>query len=118
MSRFRELTDAELDIVGGSAMKITGCSAGMETLRRPKSCGCGDNLVKELIVDILKILEPCGSNQRSRSRPEGNAPLCQCLRQSTGPAAPSVAGALLSQGASGHKSDDWIRRAQRFCVDT
>jgi hypothetical protein len=52
MSDLRVLTDAELDIVGG----------GIMTIARPKptqGCGGGEiRLVEEIIVDILKLLEP------------------------------------------------------------
>jgi hypothetical protein len=47
MSVLRELTDAELDIVGGGANNST-------VLRTAEPI----KLVVELIVDILKILEP------------------------------------------------------------
>jgi hypothetical protein len=48
MSDLRELTNAELDIVGG----------GIAYARPPtQSCGGGIKLVEEIIVDILKVLE-------------------------------------------------------------
>jgi hypothetical protein len=46
MSDLREPTDAELDIVGGGAMRAPG----------PQPIVI--KLVEELIVDILRILEP------------------------------------------------------------
>jgi hypothetical protein len=47
MNDLRELTDAELDIVGGGAIP------------RPTQCGGGElKLAEEIIVDILRILEP------------------------------------------------------------
>jgi hypothetical protein len=51
MNDLRELTDAELDIVGGGAKPIM----------RPEptqNCGGGIKLVEEIIADILKLLEP------------------------------------------------------------
>jgi hypothetical protein len=63
MTALRELTDAELDIVaGGLTHMVGGCNTGTTYFasRNPTSCGCGENLVKELIVDILKILESNG----------------------------------------------------------
>jgi hypothetical protein len=53
MSDLRELTDAELDIVGGG-------SALMRAPSPQPSRGCGGEikLVEELIVDILRLLEP------------------------------------------------------------
>lgn len=56
MSGLRELTNAELDIVGGGI-----------AYARPnptQSCGSGIKLVEEIIVDILKVLE---SDNRGRS---------------------------------------------------
>jgi hypothetical protein len=46
MSDLRELTDVELDIVGGG------------TLRAPSPQPIGIKLVEELVVDILRLLEP------------------------------------------------------------
>ena len=59
MSDLRELTDAELDIVGGGLTSVRGCSTATATFamkREPTSCG--ENLVTGLIVDILRFLEP------------------------------------------------------------
>jgi hypothetical protein len=57
MSDLRELTDAELDIVGGGLTKPT---------RPEPSQGCGGEikLVEEIIVDILKLL---GGNNRPQN---------------------------------------------------
>jgi len=46
MSDLRELTNAELDIVGGG------------TLKAPSPQPIGIKLVEELVVDILRLLEP------------------------------------------------------------
>ena len=46
MSDLRELSDAELAIVGGG------------TLKAPSPQPIGIKLVEELVVDILRILEP------------------------------------------------------------
>ena len=60
MSELRELTDAELDIVGGGVTR---------PMRPPvpggPSLGGGGaiGLVEEVIVDILKILEPQKPNR-------------------------------------------------------
>ena len=53
MSDLRELTDAELDIVGGG-------SALMRAPSPQPSRGCGGEikLVEELIVDILRLWNP------------------------------------------------------------
>jgi hypothetical protein len=48
MSGLRELTNAELDIVGGGIAYATNPT---------QSCGSGIKLVEEIIVDILKVLE-------------------------------------------------------------
>jgi hypothetical protein len=67
MSELRVLTDAELDIVcGGSLSMSHGCgtTASFATTR-PMSGGCGENLVKEIIVDILKILEGNTGRQKA-----------------------------------------------------
>jgi hypothetical protein len=48
MSELRELTDAELDIVGGGITSITHKPTEPPIVK----------LVEEIIVDILKILEP------------------------------------------------------------
>jgi hypothetical protein len=57
MSELRELTDAELDIVGGRLTKIG----------RPEPVGGGAiKLVEEIIFDILRILEP---KQPVRAKP-------------------------------------------------
>jgi hypothetical protein len=45
----RELTDAELDIVGGGTLAPP---------RPTQGCGGEIKLVEELIVDILELLEP------------------------------------------------------------
>lgn len=68
MSDLRELTNAELDIVcGGSLSMSRGCgtTASFATTR-PTPCGCGENLVKELVVDILRILDGnnCGGGPK------------------------------------------------------
>jgi hypothetical protein len=57
MSELRELTDAELDIVGGGLMSIA-------RPRQPESPIV--KLVDEIIVDVLRILEP---NQPGRPMP-------------------------------------------------
>jgi hypothetical protein len=49
MSGLRVLTDTELDIVGGGGLTIVG---------RPAPQPTGIKLVEEIIVDILRILEP------------------------------------------------------------
>jgi hypothetical protein len=52
MTELRVLTDAELDIVSGGAKAI---------MRPEPTQGCGGGeikLVAEIIVDILKLLEP------------------------------------------------------------
>ena len=54
MTELRELTDAELDIVGGGTSNQ--CGGGGSTMN-PGSGG-GIKLVEEIIVDILKIFEP------------------------------------------------------------
>jgi hypothetical protein len=46
MTKLRELTDAELDIVGGGTL-----------MRNPNPQPIGIKLVEEILVDILKILE-------------------------------------------------------------
>lgn len=51
MAELRELTDAELDIVGGGS--------GYARPKPSQGCGGGEiRLVEEIIVDILKLLEP------------------------------------------------------------
>jgi hypothetical protein len=50
----RELTDAELDIVGGGAMRKQPTPS--------EDCGGGIKLAERIIVDILKILESNGCN--------------------------------------------------------
>jgi hypothetical protein len=59
MSNLRALTDAELDIVcGGSLSMSHGCGTATSFVTtRPTSGGCGENLVKELVADILRILD-------------------------------------------------------------
>jgi hypothetical protein len=70
MSDLRELTNAELDIVCGGLTSVVACRGmttfGGEALRRNP---CGENLVKEIIADILRILEPnnCGCRQKALS---------------------------------------------------
>jgi hypothetical protein len=61
MSDLRELTNAELDIVGGGLMSTHAChNVGMTTATsaatRSQPTGGRENLMLELIVDILKIL--------------------------------------------------------------
>jgi hypothetical protein len=56
MTELRELTDAELDIVGGGARPPTMVNQGGGALK----------LVEEILVDILKILE--GNNGRQQQR--------------------------------------------------
>jgi hypothetical protein len=62
MNDLRILTDAELDVVSGGTFSMSnGCNTGTATyatMRRTTSCGCGENLVLEVLADILKILEP------------------------------------------------------------
>jgi hypothetical protein len=54
MSDLRELTDAELDIVGGG-------------LKNPRPQPIGIKLIEEIIIDILKFLEPnSGRQQQAR----------------------------------------------------
>jgi hypothetical protein len=57
MSALRELTDTDLDIVGGGAPAV---------YRPAPSQGCGGGeikLVEEIIVDILKLFEPNNRQQ-------------------------------------------------------
>jgi hypothetical protein len=54
MSDLRELTDAELDIVGGGITMNRGCSGTATFGAQP----CAIKLVEEVIVDTLRLLEP------------------------------------------------------------
>jgi hypothetical protein len=56
MTELRELTDAELDLVSGGAMA---------PIRSPEPIIV--KLVEELVVDILKILEPKQPAQMKRA---------------------------------------------------
>ena len=59
MSELRELTDAELDIVGGGAIQ-----------RKPEpgpGLG-GGNLIVVVLEDILRIVEGCGGNNRTAAK--------------------------------------------------
>jgi hypothetical protein len=59
MSDLRELTNAELDVVGGGLMSAHAChSAGpanFAAVRSQPPCG-RENLVLELIADVLRLL--------------------------------------------------------------
>jgi hypothetical protein len=62
MNELRELTDAELDIVSGGVAKIMRPEPGPQS---PEPIVV--KLVAELIVDILKILEPKQPAQMKRA---------------------------------------------------
>jgi hypothetical protein len=63
MSNLRELTNAELDVVGGGLMSAHACyGAGMTTASlavAKQPTGGRENLVPEIIVDVLRILASC-----------------------------------------------------------
>jgi hypothetical protein len=68
MSNLRVLTEAELDIVSGglgyTTMRSVGCS-GMATFgAQPSEGSNGLKLAETIIVDVLRVLEPCGSNRK------------------------------------------------------
>jgi hypothetical protein len=72
MNDLRVLTDAELDIVAGGSLPVmsNGCNTGTTyyATSRTTSCGCGENLLQELVADIFKILEGnnCGGGVQKR----------------------------------------------------
>jgi hypothetical protein len=69
----RELTNAELDLVAGGLTNKTGScgtTAGFATTRSTSCGSSGENLVRELVVDILRVLESnnCGGSSPKKAQ--------------------------------------------------
>jgi len=64
MSDLRVLTDAELDIVGGGAIAPIYRPAPSQGCCSPCCGPSGEKLVKVLVADILRLLDPCCGSSR------------------------------------------------------
>jgi hypothetical protein len=60
MNELRELTDAELDFVGGGYGMVGGCgtTATAATLSRPTSEPLGLRLAEDIVCVIFSVLQP------------------------------------------------------------